>query len=76
MPLFEYYCEECATECELLVSRNESPKCPNCNSEKLEKLMSAATGRVTGGAALPIAPNDCPPPEAGPCRPNCCRLPQ
>jgi len=75
MPLFEFYCEDCHSEFEMLVGVRETPECPGCQSKKLEKLMSAAAGRVTTGNALPIA-QGCPPPEAGPCRPNCCRLPQ
>ncbi|HAD60437.1 MAG TPA: hypothetical protein DCG12_14430 [Planctomycetaceae bacterium] len=75
MPIFEYYCEDCTNEFEILVNRSDSPSCPQCSSQKLEKLMSAARGRVASGAALPIAGKDCPPPEAGPCSPHCCRLP-
>ncbi|MFN9717726.1 MAG: FmdB family zinc ribbon protein [Planctomycetota bacterium] len=71
MPLFEFYCEECHHQCEQLVGRQEKPVCPKCGSKKLEKLMSASAGRVASG--LPIASN-CPPPEAGPCSPHCCRL--
>ena len=75
MPLFEYSCQDCSSEFELLVGHRETPVCPKCQSKKLEKLMSAAAGRVSSGSALPIA-GGCPPPEAGPCSPNCCRLPQ
>ncbi len=75
MPLFEYVCEACSHEFELLVGHSEKPHCPKCESAKLEKLMSAASGRVAAGAALPMA-SSCPPPEAGPCSPHCCRLPQ
>ena len=75
MPLFEYVCEDCNNEFELLVNREEKAECPKCSSARLEKLISAATGRVSSGAALPIA-GDCPPPSAGPCSPHCCRLPQ
>ena len=74
MPLFEFICQSCEAEFELLVGVRETPVCPACQSRKLDKLMSAASGRVTGNA-LPMA-SDCPPPEAGPCSPSCCRLPQ
>ena len=74
MPLFEYQCENCSSNAELLVGRNEKPACPKCGSRKMEKLMSAAAGRVSSGGALPMA-SACPPPEAGPCSPHCCRLP-
>lgn len=74
MPLFEFFCEDCSHHTELLVGRAEKPACPKCGSKKMEKLMSAAAGRVSSGS-LPMA-SACPPPEAGPCSPHCCRLPQ
>ncbi|WP_077024240.1 FmdB family zinc ribbon protein [Fuerstiella marisgermanici] len=74
MPLFEYVCDDCYCEFEMLVGPSEKPRCPKCESTKLEKLMSAASGRVASGSALPMA-SACPPPEAGPCSPHCCRLP-
>ncbi|HEX8550652.1 MAG TPA: zinc ribbon domain-containing protein [Abditibacteriaceae bacterium] len=43
MPLFEYRCGECAKVFTFLtgVVQNEAaPRCPHCNSEKLNKLMS------------------------------------
>jgi putative FmdB family regulatory protein len=74
MPLFEFYCEDCQQNLELLVGRTEKPACPECGSRKMEKLMSASAGRVSAGG-LQMA-QSCPPPEAGPCSPRCCRLPQ
>lgn len=73
MPIFEYQCQSCDAQFELLVAVREKPACPTCDSKQLDKLMSAAAGRVSSG--LPIA-QPCPPPEAGPCSPSCCRLPQ
>ena len=74
MPLFEFHCEACNATAELLVGRAEKPVCPKCGSKKLDKLMSAAAGRVSSGGRLSQM-SDCPPPEAGPCSPHCCRLP-
>ncbi|MCP4175941.1 MAG: zinc ribbon domain-containing protein [Fuerstiella sp.] len=74
MPLFEFVCEDCQSEFELLVGPREKAHCPSCESERLEKLMSSSSGRIASGAALPIT-NGCPPAEMGPCSPNCCRLP-
>ena len=74
MPIFEYHCEDCSRQFELLVRSDEHPVCPACQSVKLEKLMSVSAGRVTSGSALPIS-QGCPPMEAGPCSPHCCRLP-
>lgn len=47
MPLFDYHCPRCQNDCELLVSGEAKPVCPNCGSRKLEKLVSApaAPGR-------------------------------
>ncbi|MCA9037478.1 MAG: zinc ribbon domain-containing protein [Planctomycetaceae bacterium] len=72
MPIFEFVCEECHKESELLVSLRETPDCPHCGSKKLEKLMSTSAGHVGSGSALPIT-SACPPPSAGPCGPGCCR---
>jgi len=74
MPLYEFVCEDCQHEAELLVGRTERPSCPACGSRRMEKLMSVSAGRIAGGS-LPLA-SACPPPEAGPCSPHCCRLPQ
>lgn len=77
MPLFEYHCEPCEATFELLVrTANETVACPICGSNKTpEKLMSAAAGRVSSASSLPISAG-CPPSDAPPCNPHCCRLPQ
>ncbi|QDU37613.1 Zinc ribbon domain protein [Maioricimonas rarisocia] len=75
MPLFEYHCPNCNTSFEALVRNGEQPHCPDCQETRVEKLMSAAAGRVAAGSGLPIA-SSCPPSDAPPCNPHCCRLPQ
>lgn len=40
MPLFEYRCDDCATECELLVRSSTVPVCPSCGSTSLQKQLS------------------------------------
>lgn len=73
MPLFEFHCPECGHAFEALVRRDEQPQCPQCAGKRLERLMSApAVGAAS--RSLPIA-GGCPPVEAGPCGPGCCRLP-
>ncbi|MCA9090794.1 MAG: zinc ribbon domain-containing protein [Planctomycetaceae bacterium] len=74
MPIFEYRCSDCGAEFEELVRAGEQPPCPRCASKKLEKLMSAPAGHVAG--TLPIMGPGCPPVDAPPCSPSCCRLPQ
>lgn len=70
MPLLEFRCAECGHQFELLIRGSESHDCPKCGGKRPEKLLSA--GRVR--TSLPIGAA-CPPPEAGPCGPGCCRLP-
>ncbi|HEX6987331.1 MAG TPA: zinc ribbon domain-containing protein [Planctomycetaceae bacterium] len=72
MPLYEFRCPSCTHEFEALVRKDETPRCPTCESPRVEKLLSAAAARV--GGTLPIT-GGCPPPEAGPCGPGCCLLP-
>lgn len=72
MPLFEYRCHACDLDFELLVRASEQPECPTCHSRKLEKMISAPVAR--SGGTLPMM-SSCPPSDAPPCSPTCCRLP-
>ena len=74
MPLFEYRCRPCDHQFEALVRNGELPICPQCGATTIEKLMSAAAGHVTSASSLPIAQQSCPPSDAPPCSPHCCRL--
>lgn len=48
MPIFEYACEECGHEFELLVRSDTRLECPLCQSTQLEKQLSVfATGEGT-----------------------------
>jgi putative FmdB family regulatory protein len=40
MPIFEYLCEKCGNECELIVFRDDEPACPACGDKGLKKKMS------------------------------------
>lgn len=73
MPLFEYECQRCDARFELLVRNGDQPACPECGDEKPRKLLSAPAAHVPGGEKLPIV-GSCPPADAPPCSPNCCRL--
>jgi putative FmdB family regulatory protein len=48
MPLYDFRCQQCETVSELLIRAGTGAVCPECGSEKLEKLLSApnATGRT------------------------------
>lgn len=62
MPLYEYACPSCHSEFELLIRGSESPRCPECGSEQVEKLLSVPATPAQS-AALPIASRH----EAGGC---------
>jgi putative FmdB family regulatory protein len=56
MPLFEYVCQSCGAQFELLAAsrstRRDHPECPNCGSARTSAVLSAcAIGRSSGGAA-------------------------
>ncbi len=58
MPIYEYQCEECATQFETLVRHHETPNCPQCHSEKLQKKISAhAVGTALPDTACGSAPS-------------------
>jgi len=40
MPLYSYHCAKCDEDIELLIGSSETPVCPTCGSEKLERLVS------------------------------------
>ena len=52
MPLFEYECRACGRQFEHLTRAAETPACPSCDSEDLQKRLSAfAVGTNGGGKA-------------------------
>jgi putative FmdB family regulatory protein len=75
MPLLEFRCQQCGRQFESLQRRDERTMCPDCASERLERLMSAPAAHSSGRSSmLPLA-SGCPPMNAPPCGPGCCRLP-
>ena len=40
MPIYEYTCRSCAHRFEAIVRASDIPKCPACQSEDLERLIS------------------------------------
>ena len=49
MPIFEYVCRECQKGFEAIVSGGRKPKCPHCDSAKLEQQFSSfAVGSTKG----------------------------
>jgi len=53
MPLYEFHCEKCERDSEILVrSKNwEGTKCPHCGSTKLEKKFSTFASATAGSSA-------------------------
>ncbi len=47
MPLYEYICNECSHHFELIVHASTIPACPKCETNNLDKQLSAFA--VSGG---------------------------
>lgn len=73
MPIYEYSCCDCSRHFELLVRGSESPNCPDCGSERLEKLLSVPAAHTASGKSLPVCDA---PPRGGPCGMGGCGLPE
>jgi putative FmdB family regulatory protein len=41
MPIYEYICEKCGNEFEMLVFKSDEPECPCCGDMKPTKKMSS-----------------------------------
>ena len=41
MPIYEYICEKCGNEFELLIFGNDEPECPECGVKNPKKKMSS-----------------------------------
>ena len=58
MPLFTYRCTKCDRICEILVRAAETPICPSCGSDELEKQASAFAAKVgSAGDSEPACPS-------------------
>ena len=45
MPIYEYSCQSCKERFELLVLKGTDPRCPSCDSDDLERLISLPSVR-------------------------------
>jgi putative FmdB family regulatory protein len=56
MPIFEYHCEQCEHDFELLSRAGEPPECPECHSVSLRKKWSTFAaqggGKPIGASAV------------------------
>ncbi|MGE0760234.1 MAG: zinc ribbon domain-containing protein [Pirellulaceae bacterium] len=64
MPLYEYICNRCQDEFELLVRGQERPACPQCGSQSLRQQLSVVAVH-SGSSRDAAAP--CPTPSSGGC---------
>lgn len=61
MPLYEYACRECDREFEALVRASDTPACPSCHSQDLQRKLSVFAARTQGGGTASGGP------AVGPC---------
>lgn len=59
MPIYEYRCEECSNQFEIIVTSSSDKgetACPKCSSKKVKKAISAASYRLSGsgGSSVPM----------------------
>jgi putative FmdB family regulatory protein len=54
VPIYEYTCDKCDSQFELLVRGGERPACPSCGGRKLEKLLSVPAAHVNSSCTLPV----------------------
>ena len=73
MPIYEYNCDHCKADFELLVRGNQQPECPQCNQYDLTKKLSVASAPKSSDS-LPMrsAPESCAMPRCcgGGCQPD------
>jgi putative FmdB family regulatory protein len=70
MPLYEYACQKCEHTFEALVQGDEQVECPECQSRKLERLLSVPARPRSDAGALPMRCNS----DGPPCGPRCSRF--
>ncbi len=64
MPLYEYTCDQCDYEFELLIrSSSDQPACPTCGTKKITRQLSVPAAHVGGSNSLPV----CETPRGGGC---------
>ncbi len=61
MPIYEYQCNACHSDFELLIRGHEKPECPTCDSDDVIKQLSVAAVPKSASGRLPVM---------GPCRPT------
>jgi putative FmdB family regulatory protein len=61
MPIFEYICGNCEHRFETIVLGSKTPKCPKCESKKLNQQLSrfAVSGGKTAASSFASEPAPC-----------------
>ncbi len=59
MPLFEYECKGCGNKFELLKRGDETPRCPSCGGDQVEKCLSVFAVSVKSGSPAPASAGAC-----------------
>jgi putative FmdB family regulatory protein len=72
MPIYEYSCEACDAQFEVLVRGGEQPRCPKCDATRLARLPSVPAAPAGGRAGLPVSDA----PWGGPCGGGGCGRPE
>ncbi len=54
MPIYEYDCQSCNSMFELLVRNQQTPTCPECQSDELTKRLSVTAAPTIANGSLPI----------------------
>lgn len=60
MPVYEYSCEGCGHDLELLVMGSAKPVCPDCGSKKLQRKFSTFAARQGMASTPSCADGGCP----------------
>lgn len=56
MPIYEYACQDCGQQFEMLVRSDTVPACPKCQSNRLDKQLSVfATSTPQDTSPMPAA---------------------
>ncbi len=59
MPLYEYICKECSHHFELIVHSSTIPTCPKCETQNLDKQLSAFAVSSSDGSIGFAEPGEC-----------------
>ncbi len=56
MPLYEFYCADCAKNFEEICSTEQTPACPTCGGQNVSKEISAPSPLKTGAFPYKVGP--------------------